>query len=59
MQVDVNNATDREVTGEFNFNLFNDVKILGRNRNSFEKEGRIYSITVPAEDSLSFSFKAE
>ena len=59
VQVDVNNATDREVTGEFNFNLFNDVKILGRNRNSFEKEGRIYSITVPAEDSLSFSFKVE
>ena len=59
VQVDVNNATDREVTGEFNFNLFNDVKILGRNRNSFEKEGRIYTITVPAEDSLSFSFKAE
>ena len=59
VQVDVNNATDREVTAEFNFNLFNDVKILGRNRNSFEKEGRIYTITVPAEDSLSFSFKAE
>ena len=59
VQVDVNNATDREVTAEFNFNLFNDVKILGRNRNSFEKEGRIYTITVPAEDSLGFSFKAE
>ena len=59
VQVDVNNATDREVTAEFNFNLFNDVKILGRNRNSFEKEGQIYTITVPAEDSLSFSFKAE
>ena len=59
VQVDVNNATDREVTAEFDFNLFNDVKILGRNRNSFEKEGRIYTITVPAEDSLSISFKAE
>ena len=59
VQVYVNNATNREVTAEFDFNLFNDVKILGRNRNSFEKEGRIYTITVPAEDSLSFSFKAE
>ena len=59
VQVDVNNATDREVTAEFDFNLFNDVKILGRNRKSFEKEGRIYTITVPAEDSLSISFKAE
>ena len=59
VQVDVNNATDREVTAEFDFNLFNDVKILGRNRKSFEKEGRIYTITVPAEERLSFSFKAE
>ena len=59
VQVDVNNATDREVTAEFDFNLFNDVKILGRNRNSFEKDGRIYTITVPAEERLSFSFKAE
>ena len=59
VQVYVNNATNREVTAEFDFNLFNDVKILGRNRNSFEKDGRIYTITVPAEDSLSISFKAE
>ena len=28
-------------------------------RQSFEKEGRIYTITVPAEERLSFSFKAE
>ena len=59
VQVYVNNATNREVTAEFDFNLFNDVKILGRNRNSFDKDGRIYTITVPAEDSLSISFKAE
>ena len=59
VQVYVNNATNREVTAEFDFNLFNDVKILGRNRNSFEKDGRIYTITVPAEERLSFSFKAE
>ena len=59
VQVYVNNATNREVTAEFDFNLFNDVKILGRNRNSFEKDGRIYTITVSAEDSLSISFKAE
>ena len=59
VQVYVNNATNREVTAEFDFNLFNDVKILGRHRNSFEKDGRIYTITVPAEDSLSISFKAE
>ena len=59
-RIEVKNATERAVTAEFDFDIFNDVKILGRKTgNSFEKGEKSYTLTVPAEGTVSFSFKGE
>ena len=59
-RIEVKNATERAVTAEFDFDIFNDVKILGRKTgNSFEKGEKSYTLTVPAEGAVSFSFKGE
>ena len=58
--VDIRNATDKEIIAEFDFDLLKSIKIQrGRKRTSLSKGNKVYSITVPAETTATFSFKAE
>ena len=46
-RIEVKNATERAVTAEFDFDIFNDVKILGRKTgNSFEKGEKLSLIHI-------------
>jgi len=58
--VDIRNATDKEINAEFDFDLLKSIKIQrGRKRTSLSKGKKVYSFTVPAETTATFSFKAE
>ena len=56
--VDIRNATDKEIIAEFDFDLLKSIKIQrGRKRTSLSKGNKVYSFTVPAETTATFSFK--
>ena len=60
VRVEVTNASDGDVEAEFDIGIFNDVKIIrGKKRGALKKGENIYTVRVPAEDSLSFTFEGK
>ena len=58
--IDVRNATDKNITAEFDFDLLKNIKIKrGNKRTSLSKGNKTYSFTVPAETTRTISLKAE
>lgn len=60
IRVEVKNATKKKITAEFDFDILKDVKIWrGKKRKSLAKDNKIYALTVPAEKTETFTFKAK
>ena len=58
--IDVRNATDKNITAEFDFDLLKNIKIKrGNKRTKLSKGNKIYSFTVPAVTTRTISLKAE
>ncbi len=59
VRVDVKNATDKKIIAEIDFDILNNVKIQrGMRSKSLSQGNKIYTLTVPAEKTVSFSFKS-
>ncbi len=57
-KIDLKNATDREVKTEFEFDLLTSVSVR-KGRKRLSSEDMTYSFTLPAESSVSLSFRGK
>lgn len=60
LRVDVKNATDQKINAEIDFDILQDVKIIrGKKRKSLPNGDKVYTLTVPAEKTVTFFLKAK
>ena len=58
-RIDVTNASDTAIIAEFDMDGFKDVEFRhGKRRKSLSKKDKVYTVTVPAESTVSFSIEA-